>query len=114
MRRERRLRRRVDFAAAYRSGKVEGNRLLVVRVRPNGHEVTRFGFAVGKVVGGSVVRNRVKRRLRAASDSLRVVEGLDIVIGARRAAATADFRALRQSLLRLLTRTGALNSGENA
>lgn len=112
MRRERRLRRRADFAAAYRSGKVEGNRLLVVRVRPNGHDVTRFGFAVGKVVGGAVVRNRIKRRLRAAADSLHVIEGADIVIGARRTAATADFAALRQSLSTLLTRAGALSPRE--
>jgi ribonuclease P protein component len=109
MRREHRLRRRVDFAAVYRSGKVEGNRLLVVRARPREQGPARFGFAVGKAVGGAVVRNRVKRRLRAACDTLPVAEGLDIVIGARAAAANADYAALRQSLLTLLRRAGALD-----
>jgi len=92
----------------YRTGKVEGNRLLVVRARPGEGGVTRFGFAVGKVVGGAVVRNRIKRRLRAACDTLRIVEGLDIVIGARRTAAEADYAALRHSLATLLGRAGAL------
>ncbi len=108
MRRDRRLRRRGDFAAAYRSGKVEGSRLLVVRVRPNGQPKTRFGFVAGKVVGGAVVRNRVKRRLRAACEDLKIVEGLDIVVGARRPAAEADFASLRRSLVTLLDRAHAL------
>ncbi len=109
MRRERRLRRRADFAAVYRSGRVEGNRLLVVRVRPGPEGPARFGFAVSKVVGGAVVRNRIKRRLRAACDTLRVAEGLDIVVGARVTAANADYAGLRQSLATLLRRAGALN-----
>jgi ribonuclease P protein component len=32
--------------------------------------VVRFGFVVSKLVGGAVVRNRVKRRLRAAASTL--------------------------------------------
>src|SRR5512140_445749 len=51
MRREQRLRHRKDFAAAYRQGRTQGNQLLVVRVRPNGTGVTRFGFVAGKIVG---------------------------------------------------------------
>ena len=113
MRRDRRLRRRADFAAAYRSGKVEGSRLLVVRVRPNGGPKTRFGFVAGKVVGGAVVRNKVKRRLRAACEGLQIVEGLDIVIGARRTAAEADYAALHRSLVTLLTKAKALAQSES-
>ncbi len=108
MRKEQRLRRRKDFAAAYRQGRAQGNQLLVLRVRPNGSGVTRFGFVVGKVVGGAVVRNRVKRRLREAARSIETRPGLDIVIGARKSSAEADYRKLRQALIALIKRTDAL------
>ncbi|WP_437083412.1 ribonuclease P protein component [Streptomyces sp. enrichment culture] len=69
-----RLRRREDFASAVRRGRRAGRSLLVVHLRTSGatdpHEPgetvppTRAGFVVSKAVGGAVVRNRVKRRLR--------------------------------------------------
>ncbi|MDE3095251.1 MAG: ribonuclease P protein component [Chloroflexota bacterium] len=108
MRREQRLRRRKDFAAAYRQGQTQGNRLLVVRVRPNGGEATRFGFVAGKVVGGAVTRNLVKRRLRAAARTLATKPGLDIVVGARKVAAVAEYQALERALAVLLKRAGVL------
>jgi ribonuclease P protein component len=111
MRREQSLRRRRDFAEAYRSGRMHGNRLLVVRVRPNGGELTRFGFVAGKAVGGAVTRNLVKRRLRAAARGLPTAAGLDIVIGARKAAAVAPYTELERALAALLERAGALDAG---
>jgi len=121
MRREQRLRHRKDFAAAYRHGRTQGNNLLVVRVRPNGTSVTRYGFVAGKIVGGAVVRNRIKRRLREAARSVGARPGLDIVIGARKAAAAVDYRKLRQALAALIKRaeaappaTGPLDGQEHA
>ncbi|MER7461806.1 ribonuclease P protein component [Streptomyces sp. NPDC097981] len=71
---ENRLRRREDFASAVRRGRRAGRPLLVVHLRTSGatdphgpgdiDPSTRAGFVVSKAVGGAVVRNRVKRRLR--------------------------------------------------
>ncbi|WP_424212818.1 ribonuclease P protein component [Streptomyces sp. BI20] len=71
---ENRLRRREDFASAVRRGRRAGRPLLVVHLRtsvetdPHGPGETlppaRAGFVVSKAVGGAVVRNLVKRRLR--------------------------------------------------
>jgi ribonuclease P protein component len=113
MRKEQRLRRRKDFAAAYRKGRSHGNALLVIRVRPNdlgvdGAAVSRFGFVTGKIVGNAVARNRVKRRLRAAARALPVRPGLDVVIGARKPAAAAPYQDLERTLHALLTRAHAL------
>ena len=105
MQREQRLRRRKDFAAAYRSGRAIGNQLLVIRVRPNGGATTRFGFVTGKVIGGAVVRNRVKRRLREAASSVEAAAGFDIVVGARKPAATAGYQALQGALIALMHRS---------
>lgn len=69
---EHRLRRREDFATAVRRGRKAGRPLLVVHLfrRTDPHEAgedpspARAGFVVSKAVGGAVVRNLVKRRLR--------------------------------------------------
>lgn len=54
------------------------------------------GFAVSKAVGGAVVRNRVKRRLRAivAADLSSLPAGAHVVVRALPAAATASFLEL--------------------
>jgi ribonuclease P protein component len=60
----------------------------------------RAGFVVGKAVGGSVVRHRVTRRLRAVvRDELdRLPATADLVVRARPEAATATSRQLARDL----------------
>ncbi|WP_420391294.1 ribonuclease P protein component [Acuticoccus sp.] len=60
----------------------------------------RVGFTVTKKVGNAVVRNRIKRRLRAASAIVRddFAAGTDYVILARPAALTAPFVELTDQL----------------
>lgn len=55
---------------------------------------SRVGFVVSKAVGGAVVRNRVKRRLRhlVARQLVGSPTGLDVVVRALPAAATAPAR----------------------
>ncbi|WP_461022007.1 ribonuclease P protein component [Thalassiella azotivora] len=62
-----RMRRSADFSAAVRRGARAGRPRLVVHLTsPAGaaEGTTTAGFVVSKAVGGAVVRNRVKRRLR--------------------------------------------------
>lgn len=60
---------------------------------------SRFGFVVSKQVGGAVVRNRVKRRLRSlAAEALALAPyGVDVVTRALPLAAGADFGELEKS-----------------
>lgn len=119
---ENRLRRPAEFrqvlGAARRSGgnryaQRAGDRLLLVSAIPNGRPVTRIGLAVGKRVGGSVVRNRVKRRLREIFRELAAVEmcedeeGWDVVATARPEAAEATYEELRYSAKILISKIKA-------
>lgn len=65
----------------------------------------RVGFVVSKAVGGAVLRNRAKRRLRAlmASRLAGIPAGYDVVIRANPAAAGATYDELGADLDRLLT-----------
>ncbi|MGE0545303.1 MAG: ribonuclease P protein component [Dehalococcoidia bacterium] len=108
MQREQRLRRERDFTAVYQRGRSWSNRLLAVRTLPAAQPQSRFGFAVGKRVGGAVIRNRVKRRLRELVRGLEPAPGWDVVIVARPDAAAADFDQLRSALSSLFGRAGLL------
>ncbi|HXF50495.1 MAG TPA: ribonuclease P protein component [Dehalococcoidia bacterium] len=110
MRREQRLRRREDFAAVYERGRRYTGDLLAIRVLPNGLDVTRFGIATGRAIGGAVVRNRVKRRVREGLRTLPVAPGWDIVVNVRRPAVEADYWRLRDAAAKLLARAGLLQA----
>jgi ribonuclease P protein component len=61
-----RMKRRQDFELAVRRGRRAGGPLLTVYmlIQEGDAAPTRIGFVVGRVVGGAVERNRVRRRLR--------------------------------------------------
>lgn len=61
-----RMRRRADFTLAIRRGRRAGRPHVVVHLfrRDDIDALPQIGFIVGRVVGGAVVRNRVRRRLR--------------------------------------------------
>jgi ribonuclease P protein component len=89
---------------------VRSNPLLVVRIRRNDLEETRFGLSTGRKLGGAVVRNRIRRRLREA---LRVMApsfrpGWDVLIIARQPVIAANYQALTEALHSLLRRGGVL------
>ncbi len=52
-----------------------------------------MGFTVGRVLGGAVQRNRLKRRLREAVRMTRPVPGVaaDVVINPKKSLLAADF-----------------------
>ena len=78
-----------------------------MRVRGDGDEGKRAGFTVTKKIGNSVVRNRLKRRLRALARDLLPeagVTGADHVLIGRSDGLTRDFAALTADLRKALTR----------
>ncbi len=89
-----RLRSSDDFRTTVRRGRRIGRPTLVLHVVSRPDAITRAGFVVSKAVGGAVVRNRVKRRLRhlVAARLAAGGNGLDVVVRALPAAATTPDR----------------------
>ncbi|MET0295456.1 MAG: ribonuclease P protein component, partial [Phenylobacterium sp.] len=66
-----RLKRRPDFLAAAKArASARGAVLVQVRNRADADPAVRLGFTATKRIGGAVVRNRAKRRLREAARAL--------------------------------------------
>lgn len=101
-----RLRAAEDFSSVVRSRRSGSPRMVVHAHRPGARaqQPPRVGFVVSKAVGGAVVRNRTKRRLRAlvAARLARLPEGYDVVVRANPAAAGATYAELGRDLDRLL------------
>jgi ribonuclease P protein component len=99
-----RLLRRTEYDAVYKEGRRRASREFTVFLRPNGLDLSRFGWSVKKALGTAVRRNRIRRRLReiVRLNRQEIASGWDIVIHPRSSAGTADFGPLADELLRLL------------
>lgn len=90
----------------------QANSYLVLYARRNRTQYNRVGVTVGKKLGGAVVRNRVRRRLREVYrlNEAAFAPGWDIVVVARSRCIKADFSKLTQAYLSLAEKAGILVS----
>ena len=93
-----RLRRRADFLRAAKARSVaRGAVVLQARDRQDGEPLVRVGFTATRKIGGAVVRNRAKRRLREAARALIPLHGspgCDYVLIARAGTPARPWAAL--------------------
>lgn len=105
------LRNQRDFQRLYREGSRYRGRLFTLLIRPDPDlECLRAAVVAGKRVGGAVVRNRVKRRLRAILDALLTPEvaAADLAIIAHPPAAEVAYGDLAAGVGRALRRAGII------
>ncbi len=96
-----RLKRRTDFLATKKGARVHGRAFVLQAIRRPETKLSsttnapaRFGITVTKRVGNSVVRNRIKRRLREVirlHSAKHAQNGTDYVLIARHSARQAPF-----------------------
>lgn len=100
--------RRGEFDAVYRAGRRRSSSHFTVFLRANELPESRFGVSIKKALGGAVVRNRMRRRLREIVRCRRseIPAGWDIVIHPKSAVDKAPFAELAEELLRLLESAG--------
>lgn len=108
MRGEEYLTKSEQYALVYDKGSSWASELMVMKALPNQLTLSRYGFSVSRRLGGAVVRNRVKRRLREILRSLPLEPGWDIIFIARPKAAGASFAGLEKSVQGLLSQAQLL------
>lgn len=96
------LRRRADFARVTRRGRRHAGTHLTCFVA-DGRRKTRVGITIGSSIGGAVVRNRLRRRIKAILDRypLGAPPWRDVVFIARPGAGELTHPALVDELARV-------------
>jgi len=93
-----RLRRRADFKAVAGGRRIQRPAFVLqaLKVAGDGERPSRVGFTVTRKTGNAVVRNRIRRRLRAAVNAAggNLESATDYVLVGRRAALTLQFQRL--------------------
>lgn len=108
MERRFRLHGRDRFRTIHEQGKRWVHPLVILGGLPNGLDHARCGFVTSSRLGGAVVRNRVRRRLREAVRLCcrHLSPGWDLVWIARPPIRTADFPAIVGAVSGLLRQAG--------
>jgi ribonuclease P protein component len=107
----RRLLKHADFQRVYKTGRRQftGNMtVFFLRREAAPEESSRVGLTVGKILGGAVERNRIKRRMREAVRlSHSACDGpVDIVFNPRKSVLTLSFTELVNEVTRGLRLAG--------
>jgi len=100
-----RLKRRSDFLRVAGTGKKWVSPNVIVQTDQGSGEGVRFGLTATKKLGNAVMRNRIRRRMRAAAKiALAGVANVDVVLIGRVATATCPFAQLVKDLTWCLKR----------
>jgi ribonuclease P protein component len=106
-----RLLKHSDFERVYKQGRRHfSSHMTVFYLRqgepPSPEQSARVGFTVGRVLGGAVERNRIKRRLREAvrlrRSVLKDAGAVDVVINPKKSVLTLEFSVVLEEVGRAL------------
>ena len=103
-RKDARLLKHADFQAVYKNGRKHFSGNMTAFYRQTDRAAgPRIGFTVGKVLGGAVVRNRIRRRMRAVvRQHLRELAApLDLVLHLRKSVLTLKFAQLDAEIMQV-------------
>ena len=106
-----RLRRRAEFLLVQEQGERIWSGDVLVIARPNKLGGARLGITASSKVGGAVTRNRIKRWAREAFRVIAPTLGAyDIVVIARKGAATMGLEGMRRTLAIVVDRLGGVRT----
>jgi ribonuclease P protein component len=104
-----RILRSADFRTVYDKGiRVSSPMFAAFCLARGDGESARLGLTVPRAIGGAVLRNRIKRRLREAFRMHRAEFGSrwDIVLNPRRAALAAPFAEIERAFQKVIEKCG--------
>ena len=97
------LKENYEFRRMYQKGASAVDRCMVVYCRKNKLGRNRYGFTVSVKLGGAVVRNRARRRLREVYrlHNPELKQGYDIILVARTRTVKASWQELNDTFVKL-------------
>ena len=102
------LKKNHEFRRLYQKGASAQSSCMVLYCKKNRLDHNRLGITVSVKLGGAVVRNRARRRLREVYRlaAPHMKKGYDFVLVARSKAVDGSFSAMQESFERLCKKLG--------
>jgi ribonuclease P protein component len=97
------LKRSRDYRKVIANGKREYLETITAYRLPNQMDITRVGISVTRKVGGSVERNRIKRRIKEAirRNASFLPSGEDVIISPRQGYSNVEYTDIERDIRRL-------------
>ncbi|NPV59771.1 MAG: ribonuclease P protein component [Actinobacteria bacterium] len=100
------LRNSREFKEVIDGGEKSVLETITIFILPNHVGQTRIGISVSRKLGGSVKRNKIKRRIREAArrTASEIPKSIDLVVIARKAAEKASYQDIEKDLAQALSK----------
>ncbi len=107
-----RLRSNMEFKKVYSGGKNYWNRNLVLYVKKNNIGNTRVGYSITKKIGNSVIRNKIRRRMKEIYrlNFKGIKSNYDLIFIPKRNVVNISYKELESAMLHILKLAGVLTS----
>lgn len=107
-----RLRLSTDLQQVRQDGRSWRHPLIVLLVKANQNDVSRFAFVAGRRIGNAVVRNRCRRLMReVVRRHMNEIEaGWDMMLIARSSDTAVSYHDVETAVLQLLARANLLHT----
>lgn len=104
------LTRQKDFSGVKKNGKAVHHKLVVLAYHRNDLDLSRFAVVASKRVGNAVVRNRVRRRIKACIQKnwSNIEPGWDLIFYSRIPVVEAEYQEIENAIKHLLVEAGVL------
>lgn len=113
MKKEYRIKKSKEIEAILKKKKFVSNAYFVIYIKDQ-DETNHFRYAmsVSKKIGKAVVRNHIKRQIRAIIRELTIKDGVDVFIIARNKIKEISYQEMSEQLCHLLQKQKILVKGE--
>ncbi len=101
------VKKKEEFNNIIKTCPYKKNKYFTIYIRKRENAIARFGLAISKKVGIAVVRNRLKRQLRAIIDKNKGIfsNSCDYIIMIKKDCVNSSFQILEKNLINLLKET---------
>lgn len=115
MNKQYRVKKSKEIEAILKRHRVSSSPYFTIYIKEKENETNHFRYAmsVGKKIGNAVVRNQLKRQIRAVVRKFNVIPNVDVFIVAKIKTKELSFQEIEKELMFLFRKQKLLAKGEN-